>query len=56
MEELLAARPQGLFRAQLEAMHRKRWGEALPAGWLDTMEAAGGLAVERTRGADNAVC
>jgi hypothetical protein len=58
VEELLAARPQGLFRAlgQLEAMHRKRWGEALPAGWLDTMEAASGLAVERTRGADNPVC
>jgi hypothetical protein len=40
----------------LEKMYEKAWREALPAGWLEAMEAAGRLAAEHTGGPANPVC
>ena len=47
IEDLLQNRPHGLFLKMLEKMYEKAWGEALPLGWLDEMEAMGRMVVER---------
>ena len=47
VKQLLQGRLHGLFVAQVETMHQKHFGEGLVCMWLEEMEQAGSVEVER---------
>ena len=55
--QLLAGRPHGLFKAQVEKMYEKKWSERLPGLWEEVMESGGwGMEVGRVGSRENPVC